>query len=286
MNIISWFNFLFVALCGLVGLRVLLSEEIRSAQHVLYDLDDCNEEESTSSMRGGFKLGDELAALGLFEIEEKRQFQRSQRTLPFLGLGGFLLIELLVIPDLFETVVPMCMFGLALGFIISRVRLKLGKSKFSRELEYILPVVMERIVMAVQSGLDVVSAIGIVVELGDDLEPDPVSRLLSVVSQLTQSGMGFEQALNEVAEGVEASSLKHAFIHLGVAYREGGELLEPLRELSDATQSYFQETVEEEIAKMPVRATAPLLCTFAGLIVCFITVPLLQILELTQRTAP
>ena len=85
---------------------------------------------------------------------------------------------------------------------------------------------------------------------------------------------------------VECSALRHAFIHLAMAYREGGELIMPLRELSDSTQLYFQESVEEDIAKMPAKATLPLLLTFAGLIICFVTVPLVQVLDMTSNAIP
>jgi hypothetical protein len=85
---------------------------------------------------------------------------------------------------------------------------------------------------------------------------------------------------------VECSALRHAFIHLAVAYSEGGELVMPLRELSDSTQLYYQESIEEEIAKMPVKVTLPLLCTFAGLIIFFLTTPLVQVLEMTSRALP
>jgi hypothetical protein len=81
------------------------------------------------------------------------------------------------------------------------------------------------------------------------------------------------------------SSVKHACIHLGLAYRQGGEIVRPLKELSDATQVAYQETVEEQIAKLPVKAVLPLVLTFTGLIVCFLTVPLMQVGSLTKEVA-
>jgi hypothetical protein len=76
---------------------------------------------------------------------------------------------------------------------------------------------------------------------------------------------------------VPSSSVKHALVHLGLAYKQGGEVVRPLKELSDATQQQYQETIEEEIAKLPVKAVVPLVLTFTGLIVCFLTVPVMQI---------
>ena len=104
--------------------------------------------------------------------------------------------------------------------------------------------------------------------------------------KLTEAGLPFSDALEYVAEKIESSPLRHAFIHLGVAHKEGGEIVAPLRELSDSTQLYFQESIEEEIAKMPVKATAPLLCTFAGLLIFFLASPLVQIISFIAKAKP
>ena len=151
--------------------------------------------------------------------------------------------------------------------------------------------------MAVQSGLDIISGIKAVLELdrldlqkhsggNRKVEVNPVADLLSTVIDRTEGGLGFAQSLRDVAKKVESTGLKHSFIHLALAHQEGGELAVPLRELSDATQLYYQETIEEEIAKLPVKATMPLLLTFAGLIICFITSPMIQILQMTTKAMP
>jgi type II secretory pathway component PulF len=148
---------------------------------------------------------------------------------------------------------------------------------------------MERIVMAVSAGHDILSAIRTTLELqtteSEELgtRVDPVSRLLDVVFRLTEAGVPFDEALKEVASKVECPPLRHSFMHLGRAYKDGGEVVMPLKELSDSTQLFYQETVDERIAKMPVKATLPLLCTFFGLIVCFVTIPVLQVVTVTLK---
>jgi type II secretory pathway component PulF len=145
---------------------------------------------------------------------------------------------------------------------------------------------MERIVMAVQSGLDLLSALRVLQDFSTADVRDPVTVIFSEVLSLTESGFTFESALDSVGRRVEAPALRHAFIHLAVTHAEGGELTSPLRELSDSTQLYYQESVEEEIAKLPVKVTMPLLCTFAGLIIFFLTTPIMQVLEMTSRAIP
>ena len=140
--------------------------------------------------------------------------------------------------------------------------------------------------MAVQSGLDIPAAIAVIVELNEEgRELDPVTGLLCAVRELAERGVGFDAALRKIAAATDCSALRHAFVHLAVAYREGGELIAPLKELSDATQLYFQESTDEQIAKLPVKATAPLLCAFTGLILCFITSPIIQLMQMAGKTA-
>lgn len=184
--------------------------------------------------------------------------------------------------------------GACIGYLIAKKRSRARADKLKKQLEFYLPIVMERVVMAVQAGLDVLPALSTIIDLnnsrslsGDnDEKKDPVTNLLANVYNLTVSGVPFEDALRHIASTVQCPGVRHAFIHLAVAHREGGELILPLRELSDSTQSYYQESVEEEIAKIPAKATLPLVCTFAGLIVCFITVPIIQIIELTKTAMP
>ena len=97
--------------------------------------------------------------------------------------------------------------------------------------------------------------------------------------------MLFRSAMQVVSERSQSLSLRHVLVHLGIAHAQGGEIVRPLKELSDATQAHFQESVDEEIAKLPVKAVLPLVVTFAGLILCFVTVPLLQVGSITRRVA-
>lgn len=174
--------------------------------------------------------------------------------------------------------------GSACGVLASGARERARKERSLREIEFYLPIVMERLVMAVHAGLDVLAGIRVLLELEREQNAnDPVTRLLGKAYRLTESGLGFDESLEHVAQEVQSNALRHAFVHLALAYKEGGELVMPLRELSDASQLFYQESVEEEVAKMPVKATMPLLCTFAGLILCFLTVPILQVGKFTSR---
>jgi Flp pilus assembly protein TadB len=169
--------------------------------------------------------------------------------------------------------------GCVAGELWWRRSQNLKKEAEVRRLEFSLPMAMERVVMGVGAGLDVVPALTEAARRGGD----PVSLLFARVVSLSEGGLKVGDSLRAVSQESVSPTIKHAFIHLGVAYEQGGELVRPLRELSDATQLAYQERVEEEIAKLPVKAVLPLVVTFAGLIVCFITVPLIQIGGLTKK---
>ncbi len=179
--------------------------------------------------------------------------------------------------------------GASIGYIVAQSKLRARENRFQHQIVFYLPVVMERIVMAVQSGLDVVPALKAIEQIELSIQPeknpqiDAVTLLLRRIVSLTEAGMSFEASVEDVTNLIDSHAFRHALIHLAVAHKEGGEIIYPLRELSDATQLYFQESVEEDIARMPIKATLPLLLTFAGLIITFMTGPLVQIMNVSAN---
>lgn len=289
------------------GIAMIVRSGIRTADDVLADLREGGEQfigadqQSAITNRLKLILNDDLAGIGLYDARARQEFRLKMRLLPIATAALVLLLKLIISPSnapgmLMATVV----LGLALGYIISQSRFRARHEAFKRKIDFYLPVVMERLVMAVHAGLDVIAAIRVILEheeaqariavesgqVAQGEELDPVSRLMEIALRLTEAGLPFDQALKEVANSVHSPALRHAFVHLGLAYKEGGELVMPLRELSDSTQLYFQESAEEEIAKLPVKATLPLVCTFAGLILLFLTSPMIQILQMTSKALP
>jgi Flp pilus assembly protein TadB len=191
-----------------------------------------------------------------------------------------------------SAVIAISVLTLAIGYLAEQASARRAKREVVRQIDFFLPIVMERVVMAVEAGKDLMPALRSVVDVAESDQSrgermrDPVSELVALVVALTEGGFTLETALKEVSSQVPSAALKHAFVHIAVAAQEGGELIHPLRELSDATQQYYQEQVEEEIATLPVRATVPLLATFAGLILFFITAPLMQVLGMMSEAMP
>lgn len=177
--------------------------------------------------------------------------------------------------------IVLCVTGGLAGELYWRRRRHVAKAKLKRIAEKELPLVMERVVMAVGSGLDILPAL----EEASRGATDPVSRGLGKIVELAQGGLPVEEAIRAISERANSMSVKHALVHIQLAHQQGGEIVRPLKELSDATQVAYQESIEEEISKLPVHAVAPLILTFAGLILCFLTVPLVQVSSLTSKVS-
>lgn len=272
-------NWIVLLVLAGIGLWSIYSSR-RKAEEVLLDLKD---EESALEKRERRDL--ELERLG---IVDKRQQKRLRFILKFLPicLPIFLvLFRALLGFESFEGALILAVLGFAVGVLARGRLLENASRKFKERIEFYLPLAMERIVMSVEAGLDLVPALKGLVELEEKVgdKRDPTTFLFRKVVDLTESGVRFDQSLDEVSSQVEGTSLRHAFVHLGLAYKEGGEIITPLRELSDSAQLQFQENIEERIAKLPVKATMPLLVMFLGLMICFLTPPAIQIVGVARE---
>ncbi len=158
------------------------------------------------------------------------------------------------------------------------------KEKINLSFQYALPLMMERLMMTIESGQDVISGLKLIVTQDSDIgsSKNSLLKMFAKVLDCTEQGLTFTQSLREVSAECPVAAVRHSLIHLALAYEQGGELIVPLRELSDATQLQYQELVEERIAKLPVKATIPLLLLFAGLIILFVTPPVLEVITLTN----
>lgn len=287
----------FLALLLLAAAYLVIFYGGRSAEDVLFDLaDDFSPENSNQS---GAPDSRPIGRSVRYDAQERGAVEKELRLYRFTLIAVPLLlvcvrasIGALSISGLLLTL----FLGAAIGYLVAEARKRKASALRVRRIEFFLPIVMERLVMAVQAGHDILAALKALIDLEAspvskssshfEVQEDPVMGLLRRVYRLAESGVGVERSLHDVAASVNCPALRHAFIHLAQAHKEGGELVSPLRELSDSTQLYYQESVEEEIAKLPVKATLPLLCTFAGLIIFFLTAPLIQVLDITTKAMP
>ncbi len=229
----------------------------------------------------------------LFDLNEQEEEQSKVSSRNFKDINIILLLSIVALSFclIYSPPIPYLLFASGTLLLIIRSN-KSAKERFKlRELDFYTPIVMERIVMAVEAGHDILPAITIACELGEKCSAsskvmDPVSELLKKIIKLIEHGISLDEALSKASTSSPSRTVRHALLHLALAHKQGGELITPLRELSDATQSQYQEIIEEQIAKLPARATLPLLCTFAGLILMFLAVPVVQVISMTNCVRP
>lgn len=222
---------------------------------------------------------------GISVFEKDKDKTENSKVLPLLGAFGGLFIFFISGQQTIPNLLIATFTGYGVVHFISRVVKETKKNNAKEEVEFFLPVFMEQIVMGVQAGLDVVPAIKEAL-VGGAAGKGKLREMLENTIILSEKGIPFTQALDQVSSDIDIPTVRHAFIHLKLAFSQGGELVRPLRELSDATQLQYQESVEEEIAKLPVKAVMPLVLTFAGLMICFLTVPIVQLSSIMKSVEP
>ena len=149
------------------------------------------------------------------------------------------------------------------------------KSYSERQYDFYLPLELEKLIIYIRAGHDVLSAIKNITTL-EDFKENPVLSILNDIAVLLDNGLNFEEAVLNIQDKLQIHSVKHALSYLLIAHQEGGEIVAPITELSDSVQTQLYEKIEEDIARMPVKAALPVLCAFAGLLICFLIGPVLK----------
>lgn len=253
----------------------------RSPKNVLEALKASESDHSSKSLEQFIPGDPELVRAGITTPTAQREFEKRLSLLPFIIPLVLILIRSFTGGNGLEGSLICIVLGFSVGVLSKRRIISHLQKRHSEQIKYFLPLAMERIVMAVEAGLDLVPAMKSLVTLDESLGElkDPTINIFKHVVDLSEHGIRFDEALEHVASSTDATPLKHAFVHLSVAYRDGGEIVGPLRELSEATQLQYQEEVEENIARLPVKATMPLMLMFLGMLLCFLTPPAIQVIS-------
>lgn len=266
----------------------MFSSATQTFINLLETSDEQGESRSCASSSRRMGTEDPYAKAGLFAEDQKCEFKRRCAAIRFLPP----VLIFALVSTTSSLPIGICVLvafnTLIFSHLYAKSRLEAAQAQYVHSIEFYIPLVMERLVMAVQAGLDLHAAIRKLGELAEHDENadeiDPVTQILLVAYDLNEAGVPFEKALKQVSQKYDIPALRHAFLHLAHAYKEGGGVVGPLRELSDASQSQFQDKMEEFIAKLPVRATAPLACCFVGLILALVTIPLVSVLDFTVKS--
>jgi Flp pilus assembly protein TadB len=215
-------------------------------------------------------------------IKEKRVYSINTALILLLFIATSILITL------YPSLIPLLLLtgGLSLLLYARKKRNRLSRKKEATL--FYLPLILERLIMALRSGNDLIGALHVVVELEIATARerktivDPITDAFAQVLHLINRGSPCTEAFDVTVKATALPQLRHALLYLKTSWIDGGDLIPPLIELSEATQSTYQDYVEEKLASLPVKAMAPLLLTFAGLLLLLLSTPLVALLKLTS----
>jgi Flp pilus assembly protein TadB len=193
---------------------------------------------------------------------------------------GFMLLLFFLGFVIGRLAVAAALFIGSIAILVRATIISRAKNSPNQEVERALPLFVEQLVMFAQAGKDIPACIEGVIdtETADLLYPMALTDMFKVIMQRANAGTSFSESLRQAATESSSPLVKHVLLYLGGAYKEGTEVSSMLQELSEATQQLVEDRVEERIARLPALATAPLIISFSGLLIIYLSIPLLRIL--------
>ena len=181
--------------------------------------------------------------------------------------------------------------GAYLAVLIVFVFLKYSEEKFKQQVLFQIPIVLESMILLIESGCGVVPALekvtsGSRVNSQFDSQrcfDSKVIRLFRLVYQLTVSGLTFSQALEKVANATDIKVLRHVLIYLDVSASEGGELVPALQSLSGHTHTEWKMTIEGRVKRLESLVVFPVFFAVIGLTLLIAAVPILPVLNINDK---
>jgi len=244
--------------------RRLTSDEDDDEDQLL-DIDSIKKKSGTSvAKKSESDVNSKLFQAGIYSSEEKRKFQLARIICPgaaavIVGIGAFVVFRTAMHTSLGVLFGVFVGFALPLSWLERRIRAR------QEDTLYFLPLVIEQIAIGVSSSLDIGPCLSMLVNMATEREShNPVTEMFIHSERLMRSGLNLEESLVEVAEANGQHEIKHAFLFLAQCSKHGGEISKQLQELADAVMIQRQVQVEGKISALPVKATGPLGCVFAG----------------------
>jgi Flp pilus assembly protein TadB len=235
-----------------------------------------------SSIIGADKnLNSRLVDAGYIDSDEQSQVNKTRNILIllFTALSGAL--AFLVFKSIIALVV-----GFVIGLYIASIGwllwLKAKARDVLRSAYFDLPLILEELILLIESGLGLFPAMEKVCQLDRNENVNKVGLCRKVFRksfQLAVHGMPISQAFSVVSKSINCIPLKQVLIHLDVSASIGGELLTSLRALSDQVHKEWKMQVETRVRKLENIVVFPVFMAVMGLLLLTSAVPLVPVFE-------
>lgn len=155
-----------------------------------------------------------------------------------------------------------------------------------REVLFQTPLVLESLILLVESGAGILPALGALSEsYRQRRSSNPVLRFLDFVYQLSTRGIPFADALQQASKLTQVRVLRHVLLHLDVSGSEGGSVVPSLRSLAEHAHTEWRLSVEQRVKRLENMVVFPVFASVMGLLILTASVPMVPLLELKDTMA-
>ena len=182
--------------------------------------------------------------------------------------------------NIINTILSFCIsFYLAL-FLVTLFK-KYLEDKAQREVLLKTPLMLESLILLVESGLGIIPAIQQLVTQQSSLQKNrDISFLhLEEVYRLSSAGFTFSEAVKQVSENTKFSVLRHCLIHLDCSQTEGGKLIPSLINLANYSHSEWKLNSESKVRRLENLVVFPVFTAVIGLMLLVSAAPLVPLFE-------
>jgi pilus assembly protein TadC len=246
----------------------------KADQYCSDDLD-----EVLKSLSAGEKVNEKLVSAGYLTIREQKKvtFIRNLILLSFSVLSLFLVLlngGTLVKAILFFI---SFLYASSMGYFIW---LKYKINKVEREVYYDTPLFLEELVLLVESGLALFSALQqICINDKSKSKKSLVRRYMSDAYRMASSGLPVSEAFEFTARNCQFKPIKNVLLHLDVSSSVGGELVHALQALASQVHQEWKMSVETRVKKLENLVVFPVFAGVMGMMLLTAAVPLVPILD-------
>ncbi len=280
----------------LLALTLLLVGGITLGRRSLKNLDD--------SSRLGELLNLEGSSLGKSEVENISNIRTSnsedfsfygfsEKSLKYLFLGTISLVSsalyffnlsgdsTLSIPFFLIT----NFVGLYIGFVIFLFAKKWHSQSIDRRILFQTPLVLESLILLVESGLGILPAIEKVISGTRSEKRNIPVEYLDKIYNLSLRGLPFSEAVELIADTTENKVLRHTLLHLDASQSGGGELVPALKSLANHSHSEWKLDSEARVKRLENLVVFPVFVSVIGLMLLSASVPLVPVFEFNRSLA-
>lgn len=222
--------------------------------------------DAQGSKKGAPTVAEQLVMAGLYSEQDRLDFQQKRVLAPVvLGVVG-LIVGMFSADSSMLFLAPV--IGVGMGLYIPLKMLSGWVQQQHDEISFYLPLVIEQISIGVSSSLDIGPCLSQIVQMADERRNhNAVTELLKYAHFQVKSGVGLEEALNEVGSTSGQPELKHALLALSQVAKFGGEISRQLQDLADAVANTREAKIETKIRLLELKATGPVALVFVGYII-------------------